>query len=70
MMRADGEAEFYSRFKQRDQVELFVDKYGNPTINYPHVHVVHHGDGEVNVVASVSKASKPWKTTLHDPSGN
>ena len=70
MQRANGQNEFYSRFKRSEQIELFVDRYGNPTVDYPHVHVVHHGDGDVDVVATPSEGRHTWETTLRDPSGN
>jgi len=70
MRQANGLDEFYSRTMGGDSCELFVDKYGAPTIDYPHVHVIHHGNKKVDIVASASKSNHVWRTTLNDPSGN
>lgn len=70
MERANGLDQFYSRMTAGGMIELFVDKYGSPTTSYPHVHVVHHGSGRVDVVASRSASDKAWNTSLNNPSGN
>lgn len=70
MERANGFDQFYSRMKNGGGVEYFVGKNGYPTISYPHVHVVHHGSGRVDIVASRSSSDHPWRTTINDPSGN
>ena len=70
MRRANGLDEFYSRTLPNDGLEYFVDKNGNPTIDYPHVHVVYHGSGNVEVVASRSQSDKPWRTSLRNPDGH
>jgi hypothetical protein len=68
-MKANGLDEFYSRMKTNGDVELFVDRRGNPTINYPHVHLVHKGNGNVDVISAISRGDHPWRTTLSSPSG-
>lgn len=70
MERANGKDQFYSRMTAGGKIELFVDRHGSPTISYPHVHVVHHGGGTVDVVASRSKGDHSWHRKLHNPSGN
>lgn len=72
MKRANGLDEFYSRTLPNDGLELFVDRNGNPTINYPHVHVIHHGSsGKVTVIASVSSGNHVWRKELSgNPSGH
>lgn len=70
MERANGLDQFYSRLTAGGRIELFVDKNGRPTTAYPHVHVVHHGNGSVDVVASLSRGSHVWRTALRNPSGN
>lgn len=68
--KVNGLETFYSRTLRGDGVELFVDKNGNPTTSYPHVHVIHHGDGRVNVVASKEPGKHVWRHELRNPSGN
>ncbi|TCC39387.1 hypothetical protein [Kribbella sindirgiensis] len=70
MRRANGLDEFHSRMLAGDGVEYFEDSRGMPTIDYPHVHVVHHGSGQVDVVASRSSYDHAWRTSLRNPSGN
>lgn len=70
MERANGLDQFYSIMKKGGNVEYQEDANGMPTIHYPHVHVIHHGSGQVDVVASRSKYEHLWRTTLHNPSGN
>ena len=67
--KANGLDEFYSRTKAKESVELFIDLNGNPTIDYPHVHIVHKQNGNVDVIASYSKGNHIWQTTLIDPDG-
>jgi hypothetical protein len=69
MRRADGLKEFYSRM-ENEKIELFVGRDGNPTMEYPHVHVIHRGGGQVDVVASANEEHHPWHTTLERPDGN
>jgi len=71
MRRANGADEFYSRsFGARgDVVESFVDRHGNPTVGYPHVHVVHQRNGEVHVTASVAPGRHSWAVQLKSPTG-
>jgi hypothetical protein len=61
--------EFYSQMRN-EKVELYVGQDGNPTMDYPHVHVVHRGGGQVDVVASANGEHHPWRTTLDHPNGN
>jgi hypothetical protein len=68
--RANGLNEFYSRVTKNENIELFVDKGGNPTTGYPHVHIVHHQSGQVDIVASVSEGNHVWRTTLQRPTGS
>ncbi len=70
MERANGFEQFYSRMTQNGKIEYFVDKNGRPTTSYPHVHVVHHGNGQVEVVASRAHGNHSWRTSLRNPSGN
>lgn len=68
--KANGLREFYSFFASKGgRIEAQVDGRGNPTLSYPHVHLVHHANGQVDVVASVAKTEHPWRTTLMNPSG-
>lgn len=69
MQRANGLNEFYSRMKANGDVELFIDRTGAPTIDYPHVHLIHKGTGNVDITASLARGEHPWRTTLHNPSG-
>ena len=72
MRRANGIDEFYSReLPNEDSLELFVDQYGSPTIDYPHVHIIHHGNhpsphmrGLVQIVASDMYGNKVWRTEI------
>ena len=70
MERANGLDQFYSRMTAGGKIELFVDKWGGPTTKYPHVHVIHHGSGRVEVVASKSDRDHVWRTSLNNPSGS
>ena len=72
MRQANGLDEFYSRTMGNDSCELFVDKYGDPTCDYPHVHIVHHGNGNVDIVASLRKGHhiQESRTMLKNPDGN
>jgi hypothetical protein len=51
-------------------VELFEDVRGLPTMDYPHVHVVHHRDGSVDVVASRADGVHPWRETIPNADGH
>lgn len=70
MERVNGTDQFYSRMINGTAVELFVDSNGRPTTARPHVHVVHHGSGRVDVVATNASGGHPWRTQLSNPSGN
>ena len=70
MQRANGFNEFHSHMKRGGMIEYFVDRDGRPTINYPHVHVIHHGGGRVEIVASRSRGDHPWRTVVNDPQSN
>jgi hypothetical protein len=70
MERANGLDQFYSRMTAGGRIEYFEDENGRPTIHYPHVHVTHHGNGQVDVVASKSSGVHTWRTSLRNPSGN
>jgi hypothetical protein len=63
--KANGKEEFYSicsgKTTASANVSLHVDEDGNPTIDYPHVHVVHHANGRVDVLANVAKVIHPWR---------
>lgn len=69
MQKANGLNEFYSRMKANGDVELFIDGTGALTIEYPHVHLIHKGNGNVDITASLARGEHPWRTTLHNPSG-
>lgn len=55
-------------------VHRFVDADGNPTIDYPHVHVIHFKSGKTVVVSSIlnrdGKPEHPWKKEIYDPVGD
>jgi hypothetical protein len=68
--RANGMNEFYSRCKAGGGIELFVDRHGNPTTSYPHIHIVHHPSGQVDIVARSGSGSSAWRTSLNNPSGS
>jgi hypothetical protein len=70
MRRANGLDEFYSRTLGDESCELFLDASGYPTTGYPHVHVVHHGGGSVDVIASDSSGNHPYRRHLDNPSGS
>lgn len=70
MQKANGLDEFYSHMKRGGSIELFLDRSGNPTLSYPHVHVVHLSNGKVDIVASRAQGDHRWRTTLSNPSGN
>lgn len=70
MERANGLDKFYSRMTEGGKIEYFEDERGMPTTNYPHVHVIHHGSGQVDVVAAKTRGDHPWRTSLRNPSGN
>lgn len=67
--RANGKSEFYSLCSGGSKVELFLDEMGMPTIDYPHVHVIHHASGRVDVLASVSRGNHSWRKTLEHAAG-
>ena len=69
MRRANGLEEFYSRNFNDDDFEYFIDKYGQPTIDYPHVHIWHR-QGNVFVIASQTREKHIWRIRLIDPDGN
>lgn len=72
--RANGLEQFYSQMSG-GKLEVFIDPWGDPTINYPHVHLVFRGDETspnraVDIIASMSATNHPWRTTLSHPDGN
>lgn len=67
--RANGREEFYSRLGRGGVVELLVDADGMPTMVYPHVHIIHHSSGNVEVLPSFSKTLHGPKRELQHPSG-
>lgn len=72
MRRVNGFDEFYSRVKSSgwgEYIELMVDRSRNPTIDYPHVHIIHHASGVIEVVASGGPAFHPWRRELRDAGG-
>lgn len=69
MEKANGLDQFYSRMTAGGKIEFFTDRNGRPTISRPHVHVIHHGSGKVDVVATDDSGRHPWRTTLYNPSG-
>lgn len=55
MKRADGLRQFYSRtFPTSDprEAECFLDREGEPTTDYPHVHVTFYRNGNVEILPS------------------
>jgi hypothetical protein len=64
--------QWYSKHHPRSGVEVMFDKHGRPTIDYPHVHVIHdERKGEIRVVLSLGPTSHPELVTLPgDASGN
>ena len=69
MRLANGLDEFYSRNFNDDDFEYFVDKYGQPSISYPHVHIVHK-NGFVFVIASQNRDEHVWRVKMDNPDGN
>jgi len=69
MRLANGLDEFYSRNFNDDDFEYFVDRYGYPTIDYPHVHIIHR-NGIVSVIATQYRGEHVWRVKLNDPDGN
>jgi len=66
MRLANGLDEFYSRNFNDDEFEYFVDQYGNPTIDYPHVHIIFR-NGDVKVIASQERGDHRWRARMSDP---
>lgn len=67
--KADGMKEFYSRDTGKI-VEYFVNKYGNPTTERPHVHVVHHtSSGEAHIIATDYSGSHVYRKVLRNATG-
>lgn len=63
---AEGD-KYYSKWDEakKGRIDLFVDRNGNPTTGYPHVHVIHTDSaGGVRVVASTSKGAQVFHETL------
>jgi hypothetical protein len=65
-MRARLEGRWFSKYRESDgTIELMVDRDGNPTNTYPHVHVIHDElKGEVRLVLSLSPSNHPKRETL------
>jgi hypothetical protein len=61
-----GANSYFSKYdSKKDRIDLFVDKYGNPTTTYPHVHVVHNDSGGgIRVVASRGKGTRVHEVVL------
>lgn len=57
---------WFSRYRENQgTIELMVDRDGNPTNQYPHVHVIHdEAQGEVRFVLSFSPHNHPMRETL------
>lgn len=69
--RANGLNEFYSLYSSSsDKIEIFLDRFGMPTTERPHVHVIHHGFGRVDVVATDMFGNHVSRRELNFPSGN
>src|SRR5690242_7651617 len=66
---ANGKDEFYSRMGRGEFVELFLDHAGFPTVDYPHIHVVHLSSGDVHVVASFNRVVHGARKILLRASG-
>lgn len=72
MRRVNGFDEFYSRMKSAgwgEFIELMVDRNRNPTTDYPHVHIIHHASGTVEIVASGGPGFHPWRKELRNADG-
>jgi hypothetical protein len=69
MFRRATDKEYYSRVNIMGDVHLFVDVDGNPTVEYPHVHIIHFQQGGVTVVVSLSSDEHPWKREIQNPAG-
>lgn len=70
--RATG-SDYYSKYRSDDgKIHVFLDRNGNPTTSYPHVHVIHdERGGEVRIVHSSGDGTHPERTTLPgNASGN
>ncbi|MCL6731338.1 MULTISPECIES: hypothetical protein [Streptomyces] len=66
-------AGWYSKYRQDDgKVHVMVDRHGEPTTKYPHVHVIHDEQGgEVVVVISRGGGVHEERTVLRgSPGGN
>lgn len=55
--------------RQGELVELFLDRSGHATLDYPHVHVIHHGNGTVEILASLTKGVHTGRKVMHNASG-
>jgi hypothetical protein len=60
------EGRWYSKYTvSSGAIELMVDRDGNPTNTYPHVHVIHdEAKGEVRFVLSLGPQNHPVRETL------
>jgi hypothetical protein len=67
-----SEKQWYSKYHPKSGIELLINKLGEPTLTYPHVHVVHdERKNEVRVVLSKGPKNHPEKRVLPgDASGN
>lgn len=64
---------YYSRYRSADgRIDVFIDRNGNQTTTYPHVHVVHReGAGGIVIIASKSRDNHPYEVVLPgNASGN
>jgi hypothetical protein len=70
MRRANGWKEFYSLMaSDSGKIEVFLDAEGDPTLDYPHVHVIHHGNGRVDVVGKFNHYKQTFRCELHGADG-
>lgn len=70
--RATG-SDYYSKYRSDDgKIHVYLDRNGNPTTTYPHLHVIHdERGGEVRIVRSPGDGSHPEKQVLRgNASGN
>lgn len=64
---------WYSKYRKKDgTIHVMVDKHGNITTEYPHVHVIHDEPGsKIQIVVSRGPKDHPAKWSLHgSSSGN
>lgn len=67
------EGRWTSRYRSNTgKIDVLLDKKGNPTTSYPHVHVAYNEqEGKVHVILSLGPRSHPTKEILPgDATGN